>query len=312
MSRFPGSIDGGPIDSQTLNRQLTGRPGPTGMGPSAGLPTVTCSEHLEVAVIESAQAERLFKINPEAPASKEEPPGGSFFAELVHSGKDLYVEAYVNRFKQLGFLGKVVIKEWKGKRYVVLSGKGTAALLKGTRYLESNPVVADVLVGAAKMGRGLVHGTLLSFAIIGAADVAQYVFSDKETLGDLAENLTADEIGAVVGTLAGAVAVGVAILLSAPAVVIVGAGILVSCAVGIGLEFCPPAKEFLKATAASIVRTARGLPDWAGHTMSAASQKLASWEQGEAACARETAAKLSAWQDQAHNRLVTWLVSLDM
>ena len=134
-------------------------------------------------------------------------------------------------------LGKVAYKSYGGKMHVIFKGRpGLRKILTGTRYGVTNAKIVSLGIGEKGVRQAVRKGGILSIILITAWNIADFVLSDKVTLGQFIGQLSTDiaKIGAssAIGALAGAAAVGTAVGAFAlgPLIVAVAVGIGVSLA----------------------------------------------------------------------------------
>ncbi len=137
--------------------------------------------------------------------------------------------------REMGLVGKVVIKKVGGKTYVILKGyPGKRTILRGTRYLATHPKVVRLAIGPKGLARSVKGGAVLTAVLFTGVSVLEYILRDSMTLYELLGTLSADllkiGISSICSALAG-LAVGtfaiVAGSATAPLFVAIGMGIIV-------------------------------------------------------------------------------------
>lgn len=128
-------------------------------------------------------------------------------------------------------LGEYYIQSYAGKQYVIFKGwPAGRSVIRGTRYLADNPTVVSMGIGRLGVKDAAKAGARLTFVLIGAYRVLQYLLDDKFTLTQLVGTLTTDilkisasgVVGAMLG--AGAAAMGGATVVGPLAVAIIAGG----------------------------------------------------------------------------------------
>jgi hypothetical protein len=182
--------------------------------------------------------------------------GREILYEAVH-GNDFApavadVAAKWKLLRDFFLLGKFYYKTTKGKHYVIFKGyAGLRKYYKGSRYLLENAKVVHLAaahsVGAAvKEGLKWTKGTTITLVFIGSLDILEWMQQDEgqRCLSDILVKLAFDTaqvfLEILVGAIAAAGLVALLTLLSVSVLsgtLIIGAGIAVSIAVGIGITF---------------------------------------------------------------------------
>lgn len=151
---------------------------------------------------------------------------------------------------QLGINGKIVVKTYANKTYVIIKGyagmragsgldKLVRGSLKGTRYLADNfkSLVTEVTTLQAVKSVAK-KGSVITIGIVAAIDVLEYFLDDEMTLKELGINVAVDTakalISGVVGTLAG---IAITATIGVPVVMGVLAGLAIGYVVGRGLDY---------------------------------------------------------------------------
>ena len=113
----------------------------------------------------------------------------------------------IRLLRELGLTGKVVIKNYGGKTYVILKGyAGDRKLFQGTRYLYTNPKVIRLAVGPKGIRASVKGGFVLSVVLCTGINVFDYFIRDTATLFDLMGNVTSDIIKIGISSIAAAAA----------------------------------------------------------------------------------------------------------
>ncbi|MCG7630475.1 hypothetical protein MHM88_21950 [Epibacterium sp. MM17-32] len=135
--------------------------------------------------------------------------------------------------RTLGLSGRAYIKHVNGKDYVIIKGyPGQRAVLRGTRYLASNPKVAKLVLGAKSLGQGAARMTGIAVVAFAALRVVEHVLSDNDPrltqlLGTIAADVGKFAVAAGAGFLAGAAVGALTTIAAGPVVaaIIVGIGV---------------------------------------------------------------------------------------
>ena len=153
---------------------------------------------------------------------------------------------------------KFYLKQYNGKYFVVFKGMaGTRTTLRGTRYALKNPKVMALSAakgpgaGAGAAARGLkpvLKGNILTVAVIGVVDLVAWqqgmLSDDGKFISDFIVEFGMDVAKAAVSAIVAGVIVGLGCMAAAwigvaalPVVVVVGAGIAISIAFGMLLDY---------------------------------------------------------------------------
>lgn len=146
----------------------------------------------------------------------------------------------VNILKEFGMTGKVVIKEYSGKAYIILKGHpGNRKILRGTRYLVSNPKIVRMAVGPKGILKSVKGGFVLTVVLCTAVNVFDYFIRDEAMLSELLGMVTSDifkiGVSSIAAVTAGLFVGSVAIIGGAAAAPLIAA-IAVGLGTGILLE----------------------------------------------------------------------------
>lgn len=113
----------------------------------------------------------------------------------------------VQLLKDFGLTGKLVLKEYGGKTYVILKGvPGSRKIFRGTRYLASNPKVVRMAVGPKGISKSVKGGFVLTIILCTGIEIFNYVINDRATLAELCGNITSDLIKIGISSICAAVA----------------------------------------------------------------------------------------------------------
>jgi hypothetical protein len=155
---------------------------------------------------------------------------------------------------------KFYLKQYNGKYFVIFKGfAGTRTTLRGARYGLQNPKVMALSAaksptagaGAALKGitaKSALKGNMLTVVVIGVVDLVAWhngmLSDDGKFISDFIVEFGMDVAKAVVSSIVAGVAVGLGCMIAAgitagalPVVVVVGAGIVISVLVGMGLDY---------------------------------------------------------------------------
>ncbi|MET1254958.1 hypothetical protein [Aliikangiella maris] len=128
---------------------------------------------------------------------------------------------------------KVVIKQYAGKKYVIIKGyPGARNVLTGTRYLASNPKVVRMAIGPKGIVKSVKGGFAITVVLSVGIEVFDYLIRDTATLSHLLGTVTSDLIKIGISTIAGAVA-GLAVGSAAIIGSIAAAPLIAAIAVGV-------------------------------------------------------------------------------
>lgn len=124
--------------------------------------------------------------------------------------------------REFGLAGKVIIKRWGGKSYVIFKGSAaTRTIFRGTRYSVANPKVIKMAVGPKGIVKSVKGGFILTVVLCTAVNVFDYFIRDTATLSQLLGQTTSDFIKIGVSSIAAVTAgliVGSLTVLSSPAI----------------------------------------------------------------------------------------------
>lgn len=133
---------------------------------------------------------------------------------------------------------KVLIKNYAGKQYVIFKGHaGQRNVLRGTRYLATNPKVVRMAIGPKGLIKSVKGGCVITVVLSVGIEVFDFFIRDSSTLSQLLGTVSADLVKIGLSTIAGAVAgmvVGGSAILgsvaAAPLIAAVAVGILTGLA----------------------------------------------------------------------------------
>lgn len=135
---------------------------------------------------------------------------------------------------------KVVIKTYAQKQYVIFKGySGQRNILKGTKYLATNPKVVRMAVGPKGVMKSVKGGFILTAVLSVGIEVFDYFIRDTATLSHLLGTVTGDLIKIGLSTIAAAaagLAVGASVVLGSVAAAPLIAAIAVGVATGYVLD----------------------------------------------------------------------------
>jgi len=154
-----------------------------------------------------------------------------FLAGLVSPGMD--TRTLTQMVKELGIDGRVVIKKVNGKSYALIKGfAGKRKLLKGTRYLASNPKIVDMAIGQLGRTRAIVSGARLTFALYIPLNILSLVLDDEPTLlkfiGTTATDLVKIGISSLVAAAAASGIAAITTIAAGPFAIAIVVGLITS------------------------------------------------------------------------------------
>lgn len=154
-------------------------------------------------------------------------------AGLVAPGMDsMTLTRLVN---ELGISGNVVIKKVNNKSYAIIKGfAGQRKLLRGTRFLATNPKIVDLAIGRVGINRAIASGARLTFALYIPINILKAVLDDKPTLmkfiGTTATDLVKIGISSLVASAAAQGVAAMTAFAAGPFVVAIVVGLGVALA----------------------------------------------------------------------------------
>lgn len=124
--------------------------------------------------------------------------------------------------------GKILVRNYSGRQYVIFKGdRRNRKILRGTRYLASNPKVVRMAIGPKGIKRSAQRGFCVTVVLSVGITVFDYFIRDTSTLYELLGTVTGDLIkiglGALAAAAAGLIAGGAAVLASVPAAPLIAA-----------------------------------------------------------------------------------------
>lgn len=133
----------------------------------------------------------------------------------------------------LGVKGQVVIKNVKGKQYVIFKGQaGTRSIFTGTRYLATNPKVVDMAVGSLGVNKSIASGARLTIFLVVPLNILNHYLDDQSTMtrlvGKTATDLVKVGASAAIASLAATATVAVTTLAAGPLIVAIVVGLAVA------------------------------------------------------------------------------------
>jgi len=134
--------------------------------------------------------------------------------------------------KELGLNGKAIIRKSNGKSYTIFKGyPGKRSVLKGTRYLSSNPKLVEMAIGKVGVAKAVVKSSVIAFVLYVGINIFEHILDDGSTkaklFGTLATDVTKLAISSTIGAMAGIAAATVITFAAGPLVIAVGVAILV-------------------------------------------------------------------------------------
>lgn len=160
--------------------------------------------------------------------------------EYIKSGANLVapmrdVKTATMLLKEFGLMPeKVMMRHYGGKSYVIFKGyAGQRRVIKGTRYLATNPKIVRMAIGPKGIINSVKGGAAITVVLSAGIEIFDYFIRDEATLSHLLGTVTGDLITIGLSAIAGAVAgllVGGTVLLgsaaAAPLIAAIGIGLL--------------------------------------------------------------------------------------
>lgn len=145
----------------------------------------------------------------------------------------LDVKTAIRLFKDLGFTGKVALKEVKGAQYVIFKGyPGQRSIFNATRYLATNPKVVDMAIGKIGAQKSVLSGVRLTTYLIVPLNILGFILDDKKTMyeliGETATDLLKVGIAGALAALAATTVATATTLAAGPLIVAIGVGLIAS------------------------------------------------------------------------------------
>lgn len=143
----------------------------------------------------------------------------------------------VKILSDIGITGSATIKNANGKSYIIFKGyAGQRTLLKGTRYLATNPTIIKMGIGTKGIKSSLAKGSMLTLIVTVPLSIVDICLKDQATMtriiGTVASDVTKVLLSSGAAGLAAIVAGSITTLVAGPIIV----ALVVGVAVGIGLE----------------------------------------------------------------------------
>ena len=137
-----------------------------------------------------------------------------------------------------GLKGRYVLKTVDGTEYIIFKGyAGLRQTMTGTRYLAQNTKVLSMAIGRSGVIKSGVGGGVLSLFLVGAADIAEFLLRDDETLGELGVKLFSDLTKTMIATAIATAAAALVATASVPIIVPLAASIAVGVIASKGLDY---------------------------------------------------------------------------
>ncbi|MBI1355127.1 MAG: hypothetical protein GC160_12330 [Acidobacteria bacterium] len=134
--------------------------------------------------------------------------------------------------------GQYYYKVIKGKRYIIFKGyAGLRRSLTLPRYLADDLRVTNMMIGTKGMAQSAAKGGAITFILVAAIEIVEYLLSDDELLSDLGVDIFMGMTKTAIASAAGFVAGALAGAVLGTAVAPIAAGILVGIAVGVALDY---------------------------------------------------------------------------
>lgn len=139
--------------------------------------------------------------------------------------------------RELGLFGKSITQKVGQKTYIIFKGyPGQRKILRGTRYLATNPKVVRLAIGPKGVLKSVRGGAVLTAVLFTGINILEYLFRDSVALhtllGTLSSDLVKIGLASVCAALAG-LAVGSATIVAGVA----GAPLFAAIAVGVLVGF---------------------------------------------------------------------------
>jgi hypothetical protein len=130
-------------------------------------------------------------------------PAGLLGADLYQLGKTLHALGYTNV--------RTLAKVHNGKTYLIFKGSpGLRNVLKGTRYLATNPQIVQLGLGMKGLKNVAHGGFVLGMVVASGIEITDFFYKDEKTMYDLVGGIGVEVVKAGLATIAGLV-VGAAI-----------------------------------------------------------------------------------------------------
>ncbi|MBJ7556867.1 hypothetical protein [Marinomonas spartinae] len=134
--------------------------------------------------------------------------------------------------RDIGALGRIYEKNIKGKQYVIFKGHaGLRSIFTGTKYLDSNAKVVDMVIGKAALRNSIRSGARLTIFLTVPLIILQHILKDEVLLTDLVADLAVSMvkvgISSIVAAIAGTAIGSLTTVAAAPLVAAIFVGIAV-------------------------------------------------------------------------------------
>ncbi|ABC31135.1 conserved hypothetical protein [Hahella chejuensis KCTC 2396] len=140
-------------------------------------------------------------------------------------------------FSELGAKGRAVEKVINGERYIIIKGyAGFREVIKGTKYLSSNPTIISMAIGRLGVEKSIVQGAKLTVVLTVPISVIKYLVDEQRTLSRLIGTIASDLVKLGISSVfasAAAVTIGTLTTIAAGPLL---AAVVVGVAVSIFLE----------------------------------------------------------------------------
>ncbi len=136
----------------------------------------------------------------------------------------------VRLINDLGIKGTVILKNLKGKQYIIFKGyAGNRSIFTASRYLAKNPKVVDMAIGTVGLNKTIKSGARVTIFLIVPLNILNYILDDKQTmfslLGTTATDLIKVGAGAAVASLIATSVATITTIAAGPLVVAIAVGI---------------------------------------------------------------------------------------
>ena len=135
----------------------------------------------------------------------------------------------------LGYKGKVALKNVNGKQYVIFKGyAGLRSIFTGTRYLATNPKVVDMAIGKVGVNKSIISGARLTIFLVVPLNILNHILSDGQTMSRLIGSTAADlvkvGVASAIASLAATATAALTTLAAGPLIVAIVVGLAVAFA----------------------------------------------------------------------------------
>lgn len=133
--------------------------------------------------------------------------------------------------------GEYYIQSYAGKNYIIFKGwPAGRSLILGTRYLADNPRIVSMGIGRLGIRNVATAGARLTFILLGAFRILQYLLDDKFTLTRLVGTLATDVVKIAASGLVSYAASGALVAVSSGVVGPLAVAVIIGVGIGYGLE----------------------------------------------------------------------------